>query len=487
MEFADYIGIARRRWWLLLACLLVGVVSAFLVTRAIPPEYRATATLLVVHRPESGSLQLNDLQASERLANTFSRLILLDPVLSDAAAALDPQVEVEALRGALTVNHPAETELLEVTAGHRDPGLATEMANTVAATFIASNQAELSSRPGLVTMVESAREPDEPATPRLRLNLALGGMAGLLVGGVATSLLEYRDDKVRNGSDVARAGLLTLGHIERFGRRSRAESPRVALDPGSTTAEAYRGLRTTLTYALDLASGSRVLLVTSASEGEGKTTTAANLAVAFGLTGRRTAIVDADLRRPSLDELFGVSNATGLTGALAEAELRPSLFLKATRHPNVELVTAGPPPLNPSELLGSARMEELITYLRAQFDVVLLDTPPALAATDASVLAELADASLIVTTAGRGTVGELASVASVLAQSERPVLGVVINRAARRDLTYGAYTAGGYPRPLPTAGEPVWPASFDRPARRRPDVATRADEAEAASPRESTN
>src|SRR5690606_17128508 len=161
-----------------------------------------------------------------------------------------------------------------------------------------------------------------------------------------------------------------------------------------------------------------------------KTTTAANLAVAFGLTGRRTVIVDADLRRPTLFELFGVSNATGLTAALGDAELRPSRVLKTTRHPNVEIVTAGPPPLNPSELLGSARMEELITYLREQFDVVLLDTPPALAATDASVLAELADASIIVTTAGRGTVAELASVASVLAQAERPVLGAVINRVA---------------------------------------------------------
>ncbi len=230
----------------------------------------------------------------------------------------------------------------------------------------------------------------------------------------------------------------------------------VALEPGSRAAESYRGLRTTLTYALDVAGGSRVLLVTSASESEGKTTTVANLAVAFGLTGRRTVVVDADLRRPALHELFGGPNSTGLTSALGEDELRPSRFLRATRHPNVQLVTAGASPINPSELLGSAKMEQLLAYLRAEFDVVLLDTPPALAATDASVLAELADASVIVTTAGHGTVGELVGVAGALALSARPVLGVVINRTSRGELRYG-YALGGYEPRSAAPDEAPWP------------------------------
>lgn len=485
MEFADYVGIVRRRWWLLVGCLLVGIAGALLVTRAIPPEYRATATLLVVQQQQPGVVQLNDLQTSERLANTFSRLILLDPVLSEAGAALRTPLDREDVASALTVTLLPNTSLIEVTAAHRNAQSAAEIANAVAEVFVASREAESATTSGWVELAESARIPVEPATPRLRLNVALGGIAGLLVGGLASSLLEYRDDKVRKGSDVSRAGLPTLGHVERFGRRSGPDSLRVASDPGSTAAEAYRGLRTTLTYALDLASGSRVLLVTSASEGEGKTTTAANLAVAFGLTGRRTVVVDADLRRPALHDLFGASNVAGLSGALGDSELRPSRFLKTTRHPNVEIVAAGPPPLNPSELLGSARMEEVITYLRAQFDVVLLDTPPALAATDASVLAELADASIIVTTAGRGTVGELASVASVLAQAERPVLGVVINRAAQRDLTYGAYAVGGYgPRPMPA--ESPWPRPFERMSRRRRDYPSD-DPGEVAPPRDSRN
>ena len=186
-------------------------------------------------------IQLNDLQASERLANTFSRLVVLDPVLDQAAAELDDNIDAELLRDRVSVANPRGTQLLEVSATHASAETAAEIANSVSRAFIDSNEAQLGSRPGVVAVVEPARTPKSPVSPRTELNMVLGAVAGILVAATASALAEYLDDTVKSASQVAQLTRLpTLGSVP--------EQLRVAAAPESSVAEAFRSLRTALSF-----------------------------------------------------------------------------------------------------------------------------------------------------------------------------------------------------------------------------------------------
>lgn len=445
MEPAVLLPMLRRWWWLLIVSTILGGALAYGVSTRLTPTYEATTTLLVVQTPSEGVVQLNDLQTAERLANTFSRLITIRPVLEDAIEGGPLPFTVDELEERISVSNPITTQLLQVSARSSDPALTALMANTVADAFISSNQSNLTSRPGQVSVVESAEPPLDPIAPRRLVNTVLGATVLLLVVGGLVVLIEYLDDTVKSPEQAsAVSGLPTLGRIEQFERlRSPREQLQSAHRPRSTVAEAYRATRTNLSYAIDLGRDRRLILVTSPGPGEGKTTTAGNLAVVFGLAGYRVCVVDTDLRRPTLHRLFALDNQEGLTNLLLAREPDLKRAVQRSAYTNVSVVTSGPLPPNPSELLGSARTQEVLERLKASFDVVLLDSPPALVVTDASVLATLADGLLVVTRARRTRVGSLRAMLTELAQSGRPIAGLVINRVPPRDASYRSY--GGRP------------------------------------------
>ena len=205
-------------------------------------------------------------------------------------------------------------------------------------------------------------------------------------------------------------------------------------DPRSPIAEAYRGLRTNLTFS-SLDRPLRTMLITSAGPEEGKSTVLANLAVTEAQAGRRVIIVDADLRRPRQHELFGISNATGLTTALADEKGLQNLslqatVLQATEVPGLRVLTSGPLQPNPTELLASQRMAALLTALSALSDLVLFDAPPVVVVTDAAILASQVDGVLLVVNAN-GTRREHAQRAQqLLAKVNARIVGSVLNNAA---------------------------------------------------------
>lgn len=433
--------VVRRWWWALAAATLLGAGVAYGVSLQLPATYEATTTLLVTQRQGEGIVQLNDLQTSERLANTFSRLVTLRPVLERAIADGDLPYTPDDLDRALRVSNPSTTQLLEVSAQARDPELAARIANTVAAAFIITNQAELISRPGLVSIVEEALPPQRAISPRPLLNAVLGAMLALTLVGGAVLLVEYLDDTVKSAEQAQElTGLPTLGRIERFEKmRSPREQLRSATHPRSQIAEAYRVARTNLTYAVDLGRDRKIILVTSPGPSEGKTTTTSNLAVVFGLAGHRVCVMDTDLRRPTLHRVFGLENGEGLTNLLLAREPEMDRAIQRSIYTNVSVITAGPLPPNPSELLGSARMQDVLERLRARFDIVLMDSPPTLVVTDASVLATLVDGIVVVANAGKTRRGALRATIEELAQSARPIAGVILNRVGGRESGYYYY------------------------------------------------
>lgn len=447
MDIPTLVRIGRRWWWLVLSAAVLGGVVAFAVSTRITPSYEARTTLLVVQRQSEGIVQLNDLQAAERMANTFSRLVTVRPVLERAIEEGRLPLDAGALEARLRVSNPRGTQLLEVTARASDADLAARIANTVALAFISSNEAALTSRPGQVSVVEEALAPGAPVSPRRLVNTMLGVVLLLLASAGVVLVIEYLDDTVKSSEDAAeRIGLPVLARIEQFGRMQNARDQLQAANrPRSTIAEAYRAARTNLSYAIDLGRDRRLVLVTSPGPGEGKTTTTANLAVVFGLAGHRVCVMDTDLRRPTIHKVFGVDNTKGLTTLLLAREPDIDRALVRSLYTNVTVLPSGPLPPNPSELLGSARMQEILDGLRERFDVVLMDSPPALVVTDASVLGMLADGLVIVARAGKTRMGELRATVAELAQTGRPIAGLMLNRVGARESGYYYYQYGrGY-------------------------------------------
>ncbi|MGQ9853501.1 MAG: GumC family protein [Candidatus Oleimicrobiaceae bacterium] len=308
---------------------------------------------------------------------------------------------------------------------------------------------------GNVTIIDRAVAPRTPVKPKKRVNLMLGAVMGLMLGVGLAFVMEYMDKSVRTIEDVEALGFSLLGTIpviraaQRDGRVEELPQGRMDdetrqiearlvthLRPKSPISESYRTLRTNIQFARGQ-TPVRTLLVTSAGPKEGKSTTVANLAITMAQLNTRTLLVDADLRRPILHKLFGLSRGAGLTNLLVGKANLDEVLLP-TPVENLSVLPSGVLPPNPSELLGSQRMQEVIDQLKERFDIVLLDSPPVIAVTDASVLARLVDGVLLVVNSGHTNREALMRARELLEHVEAPVLGVLLNNITATNM-YGSY------------------------------------------------
>jgi succinoglycan biosynthesis transport protein ExoP len=300
-------------------------------------------------------------------------------------------------------------------------------------------QVDAALKSGGAQLVTPAVPPVTPIRPTPKRNGAIALVLGLVLGIAAAILREYLDDSLKTKEDVDRAatGLPVLGLIPALpGWKDKKSALVVSLsDPKSPAAEAYRALRTSVQF-LGIEKKLRAIQVTSPSAAEGKSTTIANLAVALAGAGQRVVAVDADMRRPRVDRFFGLDEKLGLTSILLgdaslEDALQSSLAVEG-----LSILASGPIPPNPSELLAGDQFRQLLRRLEDRFDVVLIDCPPVLPVTDATVLAASVDGTLLVATAGQTQRRELHRAAEMLQQVQAPVLGVVFN-GVTDDGSYG--------------------------------------------------
>jgi capsular exopolysaccharide synthesis family protein len=209
-------------------------------------------------------------------------------------------------------------------------------------------------------------------------------------------------------------------------------------DPRHPIVEAYRRLRTNLQF-YNLDAGLSSLLVTSAEAGEGKSMTSANLAVVMAQSGARVIVVDADLRKPRQHRIFGLMRQPGLTEALRSGSFSPSLLQEAPGVPNLRVLTSGEIVPNPAEVLGSQRMRQLVEQLHAESDILIFDTPPLLAVTDAQVVGHLVDGALLVINSQKTPAGAIHRALQSLIQVNVPIMGAVLNRLSGSGRAYYYY------------------------------------------------
>ena len=432
MELARYLSLARKWWWLLVVGTLVAGVASYAISKTMTPIYSASTTLLVNQTQVPGTIAYNDILTSERLTRTYKELIGKRPILDDVAERLDISPGRYELAGMISVSVVPDTQLLRLSVESSDPALASSIANATAAAFIAQNTEDRLSRPGDVSVVEVATTPSVPIKPNVMMNTLLAAAIGLLLAGGVALLLEYLDDTVKSTEDLEASGLASLGGVARFHRPAAIQDNLVA---GSRShhhfAEAYRVLRTNVQFST-IDSPGQTLLVTSANPGEGKSTTAANLALVMAQAGKKVVLVDSDLRRPSLHRIFGLSNEQGLTNLLLSTQPSVNGYAQRTRFDNLAVLTSGPLPPNPSELLASRRLDSLLDGLKTQADVVILDSPPALPVADACILASKVDGTMLVVDSSKTRAQALRRAKEALAKSKTRLLGAVLNKLKRR-------------------------------------------------------
>ncbi|MGD0862578.1 MAG: polysaccharide biosynthesis tyrosine autokinase [Candidatus Limnocylindrales bacterium] len=300
----------------------------------------------------------------------------------------------------------------------------------------------------VLSVIEPAVPPTSPVSPKVLLNTLVAALLGLLLAAAVAFTVESLDDRVKDADAVQEvAGLGTLGTIAlmRSGRGQR-ELYRLAalLYPRSGVAEAYRTLRTNIEFA-SVDASIRTLLVTSSIPGEGKTVTAANLAVVFAQAGRRVLLVDADLRKPGVHLIFDLPNAHGLTTLLRSDEVGLDAIAHETEQENLRILTTGPLPPNPAELLGSQRMRTIIERLKSGNDLLIFDSPPLQVVTDSAILSSVLDATLLVIDARHTRRRSVLQGREALTKVGATVLGAVLNRLPAGHRADQADYYDGYP------------------------------------------
>ena len=294
--------------------------------------------------------------------------------------------------------------------------------------------------------IESAALPTAPASPNPKLNLMLGAVLGLGLAFGYAMLRRTMDRKLRTKEDVeSRFAISVVGGIptaqvlaqDKAGHAKIAVDAEVFTAATGAAAEAFRKLRTNLMY-MNIDHPPRVVVITSPMPGDGKSTVAANLAAAIDSTGQKVVLIDGDLRRPTVATLFGLVEGVGLTDVLAGRIHLEDALQPTDAHPNLSVLGAGAIPPNPSELLGSQVMYELLQKL-ASDALVVIDAPPLLPVTDAAVLTTSCDGAFVVVSAGQTLDTQLGSAFDQLTTVGARPLGVILNRVAKRDTGSGYY------------------------------------------------
>jgi capsular exopolysaccharide synthesis family protein len=432
MELADYLTILRKRWLSITLCALLGLGSGLGVSLATTRIYSAQAQVFVSVRgaQETTGEMLQGANFTVRAVRTYAQLVTSPRVLTPVIDELGlPTTAVELARR-VSASSPLDTVLINVSAQDTSPELASRIANATA-TSLARVVAELETPAGgvspvQVSTVRNANVPTTPSSPNLLMNLALGALVGLAFGVGLAVLREVLNTKIRDIKDVqAITPAPILGVIA--ADEEAMKYPLVVQNSRQTRrAEAFRRLRTNLQF-LEFDDDARAIVISSPLPGEGKSTTTINLAITLADAGSKVLIIDADLRRPSVAKYLGIEGSVGLTTVLiGKASLDD--VTQPWGNGNLDVITSGKVPPNPSELLGSSRMTQLLDDVTKKYDVVLIDSAPLLPVTDAAVLARLSGGVVMVVSAAGTNRGQVADSISTLDQVGAKMLGIIVTK-----------------------------------------------------------
>lgn len=449
VDLQDYLRVVRKRWRLIALVTLAAIGLSALATVLSPKVYSAQTEFFVSTSGGDNAVQL--LQGNtftQQRVKSYAQLLETPKVLAPIRDKLGLDRTIDELAGQVSATVRLDTVLIEVTVTGSSPAQAAAIATALGEQFPTTideleRVSEGQPSPVKITLVRETQVNPSPITPRPARNLALGLALGLLVGLGVALLRDHLDTTVKTSRDLDDVTQQTVIGTISFDPEASARPLIVQVDPRSQRAEAFRSLRTNLRF-VDVANPPRSIVITSSLAGEGKTTTAANLALTLAQGGARVCLAEGDLRRPKLLEYLGYEGSVGLTDVLIGGAGLDEVLQQFGSSTLWVLGSGGIPP-NPSELLGSPVMAETVQSLEDRFDYVLIDAPPLLPVTDAAVLSTHVDGALVVIGTGIVTKDQVRRALGALDAVNGRTLGLVLNRLPRKDAAgYGSYAYDYY-------------------------------------------
>lgn len=470
MNLQDVMRLLRARWITLFATTLVVVVGVVAITWSTTPLYQATTRLFV---STASGTSVNELYQgnlfSQQRVLSYTELVMGETLAQRTIDKLGLGYTAEQLGTRIKATAKPDTVLIEVNVLDESPIQARDIANTLSDEFVAMARdletPENGATPEARVVVEQrASLPEAPVTPQKVRNIGLGLAVGLLLG-VGLALLRDRlDNTVKD-----RETLEEITHVGLVGSipldKERRKEPAISFDRDtSAIAEAFRKLRTNLQF-LSVDSPPRVIVVASSLPGEGKSTTAVNIAVALAEAEHSVVLVDGDMRRPMLSTYLNLVGTAGFSSVLSGGAAL-SEVLQESAVSGLSVLTSGPVPPNPSELLGSLAAKKILSELREKFDYVIVDSSPLLAVTDAAILATNADGVLIMARFGQTKRDQLTHAIKNLEDVDAAVLGAVFTMTPARGSTSYSYTyysedKASQSAPASDTSSPVTPVTAD--------------------------
>lgn len=435
MELQDYLKTLRRQWVVVVATTAAFLLLAGLYIATATPIYSAQTELFVAAESSAGTPQeqLEASDFSQDRVKSYVQVVDSELVLQPVIDELELDTSVASLAGKVSATVPTDTVIIAVGVSDASPQQAATIADAVAASFKTAaaqlEDAETSNTTVTITVFQTASVPSESVAPNKKLIIGLGLLLGLSIGFAVAVFRDLWDKRVRREIDVT--AVTDLPVIGRIPLENDPRTPAVLAGAAmhGVRAEAFRQLRTNLQF-LNVDREIESYVVTSSRQGEGKTTTAINLALTLADAGQKVCLVDADLRQPRTSEYLDLEDDVGLAGLLIGAI--PLIdALQPWGDTGLDVLTAGRLPPNPSELLGSQAMQDLLLELEERYDHVVIDSPPLLAVTDAAILARHAAGVLVVVSLERRGVvtrPQLSRTLEDLASVQARVLGIVMNR-----------------------------------------------------------
>jgi non-specific protein-tyrosine kinase len=446
VDLLYYVRLARRNWLLIFLALVIGLTGAVAVTANTPPKYVASTSMLVSGHDREGSLS-TAYQAgmlSAQRVQSYATLLSSRRVVSMIAAPED----IRRVQANIAAEVIPGTVMLRASVTDTDPARAAAMANALGVRF--TELIDKIERPTprshstiKITVVDEAEVPQAPVSPQPVMNLLFGALIALLVS-LSTLVLRDRLDTTLKSTHTLQeaSGSSTLGIIgyERDARRH----PLIVRAKGrSSRAEAFRSLRTNLQF-IGVDRQPKSLVITSCLPNEGKSSTSSNLAITLAQAGWRVILVDGDLRRPRIPEYFGIEGGVGLTDVLI-GRARLGEVVQTWGEPRLYVLPAGQIPPNPSELLASQGMRQVLDRLTAEYDMVIIDAPPLLPVTDAATLAAVCDGTLLVARYGKTRQEHIERGTELLSSISARIVGTVLNFVPSKASRYDGYGYGyGY-------------------------------------------
>ncbi len=430
MTVRDIALLVRRLWWVLVGCVLLGLIAAGSIVALSTPQYLATARLLVAtpNIDQGALVPPGGISTTQRAVN-YANMVTGTTIPQQVIDELHLTDTVQQLLQHTTAIVLPNTTIVEIGFSNPDPHRAQQVAQALAVDLVqtAPKVETTAGSNDAITLTDPADLPLQPESGGAAAKLALGGLAGLVVGAAILWFREFLDTSIRRPEDLAAvAGAPVLGVVGRSGTGRRT----IPVPPSAPAAESFRTIRTALQF-VETEASAPVFAVTGMTAGVGTSMIATNLAAAQARADHRVLLIDADLRRPAIAGLLGLdAKHPGLCEVLTGST---TVSQAVQRHPTagLDVLTSGALPEDPTERLQSKAMDELLAKARGQYDVVVLDCPPVLAVNDAALLGAISDGVVLVVRWGGSRDATVTAARNRLGAVRARLLGSVVTDAPK--------------------------------------------------------